>query len=130
MASEKAAATVPDIISNVGNFFAKCYSLHSPSKVEVFFITWFASGIGEWGGVIGEANDKLHVKDVDKVDDDFVLDGVAIPEGDADDQDFSETKSEEGPNLSILDLYLKLFKLRANPLGLAHFFSGLGEGPN
>ena len=36
-------------------------------------------------------------------------------------QDISETESEEGPDLSILNLFLKLFKLRMNPLGVARF---------
>jgi hypothetical protein len=61
------------------------------------------------------------------VEADFVFDDDAVPEGNADDQDNSETESEEGPDLSVLDLYLKLFKLRANPLGLARFLGRRGS---
>ena len=50
-----------------------------------------------------------------------MFDDNAVPEGDADDQDISKTESDKGSDLSVLDLYLKLFKLRANPLGLARF---------
>jgi hypothetical protein len=35
--------------------------------------------------------------------------------------DSEETEEDEGPYVSVLDLCLKLFKLRANPLGLARF---------
>ncbi|KAI2493931.1 hypothetical protein MHU86_20616 [Fragilaria crotonensis] len=77
--------------------------------------------IGEWG-IAGKAGDELRVEDVNEVDDYIMFDDDGIPEqGDAGDQDISETESEEGPDLSVLDLYLKLFKLRANPLGLARF---------
>lgn len=40
-----------------------------------------------------------------------MFDNDSIPEGNADNQDISETESEEGPDLSVLDLYLKLFNL-------------------
>jgi hypothetical protein len=84
---------------------------------------WCSSSRGllqdrESGAVVGEADDELRVEeDVNDVDDDFVVDDDGFPDDDADDQDVSE----EGPDLSVLDLYLKLFQLRANPLGLARF---------
>ena len=73
------------------------------------------------GGTVGEAENELCVEDVNEVEADFVFDDNAVSEGDAEDQDISETESEEGPDLSVLDLYLKLFKLRANSLGVARF---------
>ena len=87
---------------------------------------WCSSSRGlhkvrESGAVVGEADDELRVEDVNDVDEDFVVDDDGFPDGDADDQDVSETEEEEGPDLSVLDLYLKLFQLRANPLGLARF---------
>jgi hypothetical protein len=75
----------------------------------------------ESGAVVGEADDELRVEDVNDVDEDFVVDDDGFPDGDADNQDVSETEEEEGPDLSVLDLYLKLFQLRVNPLGLARF---------
>ncbi|KAI2491467.1 hypothetical protein MHU86_23104 [Fragilaria crotonensis] len=45
-------------------------------------------------------------------------------DGDAGNQDAfekTEEEDEEGPDLGVLDLCLELFKLRANPLGLARF---------
>ena len=71
----------------------------------------------ESGGPVGETNDELRVEDVNEVEYDFVMDEDAVPEGNA-----SKTESEEGPDHNVLDLYLKLFKLRANPLGLTRFF--------
>jgi hypothetical protein len=68
-----------------------------------------------------EANKELHVEDVNEVNDDFVFDDNGFPNDDKDNQDVSYTEEKDGPDLSILDLYLKLFKLRANPLGLARF---------
>ena len=81
-------------------------------------MTWFASSIEVWGS---KANNELHVEDVNEVEADFVFDDYAVSEGDADNQDISETESEEGPDVSVLDLYLKLFKLRMNPLCVARF---------
>ena len=77
--------------------------------------------VKEGGTIVGEADDELRVEDVNDVDEDFVVDDDGFPDGDADNQDVSETEEEEGPDLSVLDLYLKLFQLRANPLGLARF---------
>lgn len=66
-------------------------------------------------------------------DDNFVFldDEDAHPDDDEDDypdagnKDNSEVsegiEGGEGPDVSVLDLYLKLFKLRANPLGLLRF---------
>ena len=68
---------------------------------------------------MGEADKELRVEDVNNVDEDFVVDDNGFPDGDPDNQDVSETEDEEGPDLSVLDLYLKLFQWRANPLGLA-----------
>jgi hypothetical protein len=68
---------------------------------------------------VGEADKELRVEDVNNVDEDFVVDDNGFPDGDPDNQDVSETEDEEGPDLSVLDLYLKLFQWRANPLGLA-----------
>jgi hypothetical protein len=87
---------------------------------------WCSSSCGlhqvrESGAVVGEADDEMRVKDVNDVDEDFAVDDDCFPDGDADDQDVSETEEEESPNLSVLDLYLKLFRLRANLLGLARF---------
>jgi hypothetical protein len=77
-----------------------------------------------WRGLLPvsrEANKELHVEDVNEVNDDFVFDDNGFPNDDKDNQDVSYTEEKDGPDLSILDLYLKLFKLRANPLGLARF---------
>ena len=58
-------------------------------------------------------------------DDDFVMlddDDVGRDAGDADDCNIYEANGEgETPDDSVLDLHLKLLKLRANPLGLARF---------
>jgi hypothetical protein len=75
----------------------------------------------ESGGTIGEADDELRVNNVLQVEADFLFDDDAVPEGDADNQDISKTESDKGPDLSILDLYLKVFKLQTNPLALACF---------
>ena len=75
----------------------------------------------KYGGTVGEANNELHVANVNEVEADFVFDDNVVSEGDADNQDISETESEEGPDLSVLKLYLQLFKLQMNRLGVAHF---------
>ena len=76
--------------------------------------------------VRGEAGDPLHhAKDLNAVvDDNFVMfeDNALSDDGNAGNQDaFKETEDEEGPDLGVLDLCLELFKLQANPLGLARF---------
>ena len=38
----------------------------------------------KYGGTVGEANNELHVEDVNKVEADFVFDDNAVSEGDAD----------------------------------------------
>ena len=64
-----------------------------------------------------EVDDSLrddHLNEVDE-DEDFGMlfdDDKDVPE---------ETDEGEGPDVSVLDLCLKLFKMRANPLGLARF---------
>jgi hypothetical protein len=87
---------------------------------------WCSSSRGlhqfrESDAAVGEADDELRVKDVNDVDEDFVVDDDGFPDGDADNQHVSETEEDQGPDLSVLHLYLKLFQLQANPLGLARF---------
>ena len=126
MASDKAATTVPSIVSNIGHVKTGNLLQGGTSRT---FRPYLSSPLSdgllpvlESGGIAGKADDELRVEDVNEVDDYIMFDDDGIPEqGDADDQDISETESEEGPDLSVLDLYLKLFKLRANPLGLARF---------
>ena len=51
-----------------------------------------------------------------------MLDDNTLSDGDAGNRDVSnKTEEEEGPDVSVLDLCLELFKLQANPLGLLHF---------
>jgi hypothetical protein len=126
MASDKAATTVPSIVPNIGH--VKTGNLLQGGTSRTFrpnLSSPLSDGllpVLESGGIAGKADDELRVEDVNEVDDYIMFDDDGIPEqGDADDQDISETESEEGPDLSVLDLYLKLFKLRANPLGLARF---------
>ncbi|KAI2503114.1 hypothetical protein MHU86_11305 [Fragilaria crotonensis] len=126
MASDKAATTVPSIVSNIGH--VKTGNLLQGGTSRTFrpnLSSPLSDGllpVLESGGIAGKADDELRVEDVNEVDDYIMFEDDGIPEqGDADDQDISETESEEGPDLSVLDLYLKLFKLRANPLGLARF---------
>ena len=59
------------------------------------------------GGTVGEApNNELRVEDVNKVEADFVFDDDdAVPKCDADNQDITDTASDEGADLSILDFY-------------------------
>jgi len=72
--------------------------------------------------IFGEADNELHVEDVNKFEDNFVVDDDAFPNVRADDQDVSERDMEEcQADHSVLDLYEKLFKLRSNPFGLEHF---------
>ena len=68
----------------------------------------------ESGAVVREVEDPQCDDDLNEVDnEDFVM---------FDNQEVSEeTEEDEGPDVSVLDLCLKLFKLRANPLGLARF---------
>jgi hypothetical protein len=125
IASEKAATTIPTIVSKDGHVNAGNLSQGAtPRTLRPNLTSYLSRGslpVFEIGGTVEEADDELRVEDVNEVEADFVFDDDAVPEGDADDQDISKTQSEEGPDLSVLDLYLKLFKLRANPLGLARF---------
>ena len=68
----------------------------------------------ESGAVVREVEDPQCDDDLNEVDnEDFVM---------FDNQDVSEeTEEDEGPDVSVLDLCLKLFKLQANLLGLARF---------
>ena len=76
--------------------------------------------------VRGEAGDPLHnVKDMNATveEDNFVMfhDSI-LSDGDTGNKDSSqENEEEEGPDVSVLDLCLELFNLRANPLGLLRF---------
>ena len=124
MASEKAAATVPTIVSNdgAGNLLQGVTPRTLRPNLRSSSLSRGSLPVLESGGTVEEADNELRVEDANEVEADFVFDDNAVPEGnDADDQDIPETESEEGPDLSVLDLYLKLFKLRANPLGLARF---------
>jgi hypothetical protein len=71
--------------------------------------------VKESGTVFGEApNNELHVKDVNKFKDDFVVDDDAFPNVHADDQDVSESDKEEcQADYNVLDLYEKLFQLQS-----------------
>lgn len=79
---------------------------------------------------VREADDEEAVANVNAgavEDDDFVMlddddEDVGRDAGDADDCNVYEANGEgETPDDSVLDLHLKLLKLRANPLGLARF---------
>ncbi len=69
--------------------------------------------------------DPLHnAKDLNAVENDDIVmfDDIALSNGHAGNQDISnKTEEEEGPDVSVLDLCLELFKLQANPLGLLRF---------
>lgn len=116
LASDKAAATVPSIVSsighvNTGNLLQGATSCKFCPKLSSSLSDELLPAL-EGGGIVGKADDhELHVKDFNKVDDYIMFDNDSIPEGNADNQDISETESEEGPDLSVLDLYLKLFNL-------------------
>lgn len=76
--------------------------------------------------VRGEADDEPPIINVNGVDDeDFAAidDDNGFPNDNVDEEDVPSDASEgeEGPDASVLDLYLKLFQLRDNPLGLARF---------
>ena len=76
--------------------------------------------------VRGEAEDNPPVINVNGVDDeDFVVidEDDVFPNGNVDEEDVptDASEGEEGPDAGVLDLYLKLFQLRDNPLGLALF---------
>ena len=70
--------------------------------------------VHESGAIVREVED-LCDDDLNEVDnEDFLMFD--------DNQDvFEEAEEDKGPDVSVLDLCLKLFKLRANPLGLARF---------
>lgn len=75
--------------------------------------------VRERDATVREVEDPLRVEDVtNEVEDvDFVM-----FDDDADDDTLSEdAEGEEGPDISVLDSCLKLFKLRANPLCLSRF---------
>jgi hypothetical protein len=70
----------------------------------------------------GEADNELHVEDVDEFEDDFVVDDDEFPYIHVDNQGVSQSEKEEcQADHSVSDLYEKLFKLRSNPLGLERF---------
>ena len=76
--------------------------------------------------VRGEADDEPPIINVNGVDDeDFAAidDDNGFPNDNVDEEDVPSDASEgeEGPDAGVLDLYLKLFQLRDNPLGLARF---------
>jgi hypothetical protein len=76
--------------------------------------------------VRGEAEDNPPIINVNGVDEeDFVVinEDDAFPNGDLDEEDVptDASEGEERPDAGVLDLYLKLFQLRDNPLGLARF---------
>lgn len=71
-------------------------------------------------------DDKPPIINVNGVDDeDFVAidDDDGFPNDNIDEEDVPSDASEgeEGPDAGVLDLYLKLFQLQDNPLGLARF---------
>ena len=89
------------------------------------FPNW-RSSLCESGAIARDVVDPpQHVMDLNAVEDDnFVMfdDNALLSNGDENNQDVSdESEEEEGPDVSVLDLCLELFKLRANPLGLARF---------
>ena len=126
MASDKAAAAVPAImVSNhghvhAGNLSQGAATPRSPSPNLRSSLSRGLLPLLKSGRSVGEADNELSVEDVNEVEADLVFDD-AVPEGDADNQDISETELKEGPDLSVLDLFLKQFELRANPLGVARF---------
>ncbi len=78
--------------------------------------------------VRGEAEDNPPIINVNGVDDeDFVVidEDDAFPNGnvDAEDVPTNASEGEEGPDAGVLDLFLKPFKLRDNPLVLLARFS-------
>ena len=84
------------------------------------------SSLRESSAIVREVVDPLHnAKDLNAVEDDnFVMfDDNTLSDDDAGNQDASnKTEEEEGPDESVLDLCLELFKLRrANPPGLLRF---------
>ena len=76
--------------------------------------------------VRGEAEDNPPIINVNGVDDeDFAVidEDDAFSNGDVAEEDVptDASEGEEGPDAGVLDLYLKLFQLQDNPLGLARF---------
>jgi len=93
-------------------------NLRSPSYSTLFR--------GDRATVREEAEDNPVITNVNGVDDeDFVVinEDDAFPNGNVDEEDVptDASEGEEGPDGDVLDLYLKLFQLRDNPLGLARF---------
>jgi hypothetical protein len=122
---DKSAATILSIVPNDDHLNtshvskgATCSCLNVSSSSSCCLLLGKESGT-----IFGEAdNNELHVEDVNKFEDDFVVDDDAYPNVHADDQDVSESDKEEcQADHSVLDLYEELFKLRSNPFGLERF---------
>jgi hypothetical protein len=107
MASEKAAATVPTIVSNDGHVNVGILSQGStPCTLRPNLRSYLSRGllpVFESGGTVGEADDELRVEDVYEVEADFLFDDDAVPEGDADNKDISKAESDEGPETIHID---------------------------
>jgi hypothetical protein len=111
-ANAEAASTIPnDADVNTSNALQGTNHCTRPN--------WRSSSTGshsvcESGAIVREVEDPQCDDDLNEVDNEvFVM---------FDNQDVSEeTEEDKGPDVSVLDLCLKLFKLRANPEGLAWF---------
>ncbi|KAI2513350.1 hypothetical protein MHU86_1121 [Fragilaria crotonensis] len=73
--------------------------------------------------VRGDADEEPPIINVDDEDLVVIDDDDGFPNDNLDEEDAFTDASEgkEGPDAGVLDLYLKLFQLRNNPLGLARF---------
>jgi hypothetical protein len=105
----KSAATILSIVPNddhlnTSHVFegATCSRLNVSSSSSCRLLLGKESGT-----IFGEAdNNELHVEDVNKFEDDFVVDDDAFSSVHADDQDVSESDKEEcQADHSVLDLY-------------------------
>ena len=122
---KSSAPAIPDSISNIGDATAGSQDflfqvgIRNRSRLKNLRST----NSSRSGARVEDVNDV-----VDEDDDEFVFD-VDLDNDDAfgadinvdAEADVSEHTEEEGPDGSVLDLYLKLFKLRSNPLGLERF---------
>ena len=102
----KAAAAVPAIMVsndgqvNAGNLSQGVATPRSPCPNLRSSLSRGLLSVLKSEGTVGEADNDLRVEDVDEIKADFVFDDT-VPEGDADNQDISETESEERPDLSL-----------------------------
>ena len=131
MASEKAATTIPTIVSKDGHVNAGNLSQGStPRTLRPNLTSYLSRGslpVFEIGGTVEEADDELRVEDVNEVEADFVFDDDAVPEGDADDHIKNSIGRRSGSQR--FGFVLETVQAASKPTWSCTFFLG-GEGPN